>query len=389
MSSPKIFLNKNVFEESYVPRRILHRNEQIHKIRQILSDIERFKSRPSNMMFIGGFGSGKTALIRSFSRDLPLMFADCVFAYVNCSKSDTETRVYRAALEQLGVSAKHGFPGDFYVRWFQETVGLHQCVLLILDEINVLLERDSAEANRLFYFLSRLVNNVVVVMLTNRVTFPATLRNELDSGTLDTFRWETISFGGYYCNELSDILEDRCKIGFQPGTYDKGIIAMMAKCCYDQGLSARGLMSLAFRAGEEAEQNNHATIMEEDVREANSQLMAVQDLEVVRRLSPPTLAVLAYIQGKSPIYEVAHKQWQSYAAEHKIGGSETRFQLRVKELEDLALIIREIRGKGRGRGQVTRLLINPSMADVVRQALQPEEEETHGTTATTRNEEPL
>ena len=68
-SSP-IFLDKRVFDEDYLPDRILHREDQIKKVKMILADAEG-GSRSDNILTTGAFGSGKTVVVRTVCASLP------------------------------------------------------------------------------------------------------------------------------------------------------------------------------------------------------------------------------------------------------------------------------------------------------------------------------
>jgi cell division control protein 6 len=59
-----IFLDKRVFDESYLPERVLHRDDQIRKVEGILADAGK-GSRPENILATGAFGSGKTLVVRT------------------------------------------------------------------------------------------------------------------------------------------------------------------------------------------------------------------------------------------------------------------------------------------------------------------------------------
>ncbi|MGA3405002.1 MAG: AAA family ATPase [Candidatus Bathyarchaeia archaeon] len=158
-----VFTDKRVFQLEYVPERILHRDEQISRIRSILADLER-GVRPRNMLCVGDFGSGKTAVVRSICRNLPV---GVISSYVNCSEQNTENRVIRSVLRDLGVSVKLGFPSDHYLQLFKDSVARTSSLILVLDEVDKLVERKNSDYEELFYTLSRSVSNVVVVLLTN------------------------------------------------------------------------------------------------------------------------------------------------------------------------------------------------------------------------------
>jgi len=362
----KIFADKQVFQVDYVPNRILHRNEQIKSIQSILGDLNS-GVRARNILCMGDFGTGKTAVVRSVCRDLP---STCKVVYVNCAEENTQSRIVRAILRQLGAPVKPGFPKDYYLQLLKDYVARHQYVILILDEVDKFVEKKDAESDGLFYTLSRSVNNVVAILLTNRVSFEAGLFASLDARVKDTFRFERVEFGDYCAPELSDILADRCRVGLNPETYDRAIIAMMAGISYRRGLRARGIIDLARKAAEIAEAKGHRRIEEEDARQASSELSHERELEVVQRLPPIHRAILAKALLDSPTGSTAYEWYRKIAPEYAVGSSLTTFHTYLRELETLGLLMKTKHGRGRGKGLEMRLTIPHEIANVVAKSLQ-------------------
>jgi cell division control protein 6 len=364
--SPKIFSDKRVLELDYVPSHILHRDEQVKKIQSILTDMNN-GVRPRNILCIGDFGTGKTAVVRSVCRDLS---SGCRPVYVNCAEENTQSRIIRAILRQFDVSVKTGFPKDHYLRLFKENVARWQCVVLVLDEVDKFVEREDSECNEFFYTLSRSVNNVATIFLTNRVSFEVNLFASLDARVRDTFRFERVEFGDYIAPELSAILMDRCRIGLRDETYDIGIVAMLARISYAQGLRARGIIDLARKTVEVAEAKGHVKIEEEDVRQASSELSHERELETVQRLPPIHRRLLAKILIESPSSGIAYEWYRGIAPDYGAGQSLATFHTYLKDLETMELVRKQKRGRGRGKGLEMRLVVPPEIADIVRRSLE-------------------
>jgi cell division control protein 6 len=364
-SSP-IFLDKRVFHEDYLPDRILHRPDQVRRIRGILADAER-GSRPDNILTTGAFGSGKTVVVRTVCASLP---PRCIFVYVSCSRHNTRLKILRETLRQLGVSTpESGVPSDYYDRRFDEAVSKHRFVVLALDEVDKFTERKDSESFELFYTLSRLVNNVTAILLTNRTTFEANFVENMDARVRDTFRWVPIDFPDYDSEELTDIVEDRCRMGLKANTYDRGVCSLVAALAYTQGGRARGALTLIHRAAEIAESNDHTKVEEPHVREAVKQLKETQGSDIIRNLPPPQRAILAFILTNSPTSPAGEAWWAEWAGQHDLGRTRTTFQKYVKELETLALVNKTIRGFGRGRGVIATLTVPPELVATVSNSL--------------------
>lgn len=381
--SSRIFTDKRVFQLEYVPERILHRAVQVSTLRGNLADLEK-GVRPYHILGVGDFGTGKTAVVRSTCRNLG---DGVVVVYVNCSEDHTQVRIYRKALDQLNVPTSTGYPGDYYLDLFKKTVASVRFLVLILDEADKYVEREESDAESLFYTLSRSVFNVVVILLTNHANLESRLRTSFDARVIDTFQWQRIEFGDYTAAELGSILADRCRIGFRQGTYDSGIIAMIAKKAYEQGLRARGVMKLARIAGEIAEANKHDAILEEDVRQGTLKLTRDQEMAIVVHLPPPQRAILAFILTNSPTAPTIESWWSEWAPRHELGSARTTLHGYIKELETMGLVSKAIRGLGRGRGTTTTLTVPLDLVSIVEGSLRASED-TPTTSTDTVTEKP-
>jgi cell division control protein 6 len=368
---PNVFSDKRVFHEDYLPKRILHRDEQIRKINQILADAER-GSRPDNILTTGAFGSGKTLVVKAICSTLP---ADCVFVYVNCSKENTRLRIIRAVLQQLGVSTPEtGYPGDYYERRFEEAISQRRFVILALDEVDRFTERKDSESFELFYMLSRLVSNVTVVLLTNRATFETDFADSMDARVRDTFRWIRIEFPDYYSDQLTEIVEDRCRVGLKPGSYADGICNLVAALAYTQGGRARGALALMRKAAQLAEDHGHSKVEESDVRDAAKQLKERQGQEIIRRLPLIERKILAYVLINSPTGVATYHWFLEIAREHGVGTGLTTFYEYLNRLETVGLIEKEKHGRGRAKGLAMILHVPSQIEDEVRLSLEAEQE---------------
>jgi Cdc6-like AAA superfamily ATPase len=240
---------------------------------------------------------------------------------------------------------------------------------LILDEVDKLIERKNSDYEDLFYTLSRSVTNVVVILLTNRVSLETTILTNLDSRTRDTFRLLRVEFGDYDAMQLGDILKDRCRIGLNESAYDAGIIASIARVAYRNGMRARGVIDLTRKAGEIAEFHGHPIITLDDVQAAEKELTQQHDMEIIQHLPPPTRAILGYVSTYSPTSSIAYEWYRKYAPINGWGESNVTFHGYLKELETMGLVRKEKHGLGRGRGIQMRLITPPELSEIIKSSL--------------------
>jgi cell division control protein 6 len=290
--------------------------------------------------------------------------------YVNCGEENTRLRIIRSVLKQLGVSAKDGFPGDYYERQFKEAVSKQRFVILVLDEVDKFTDRKDSESFELFYALSRLVPNVATIMLTNRATFETDFQQTMDARVRDTFRWIRIEFPDYDATQLTDIVEDRCRVGFNPEAYDPGICGLIAALAYNRGGRARGALALAHKSAEIAEARQHSTILEADIREAADRLKQEQGQEIIRMLPPIERKILGFILVNHPTGGMAYNWYVTIAPEHGAGTSLTSFYEYLNKLDTLNLIEKEKHGRGRGRGLEMDLSVPSQIKEAVRFSLE-------------------
>jgi len=371
-----IFKDKAPFSLDYIPTHIVHRDGQGEYIRQTLSDMDR-GVRPRPLLCVGAVGTGKTVLVRSLCRGLSN--DDVKAVYVNCSNMNTQAKILRKVLAELGSPMNTGFPGDMYLSAFLDKVAGIKWVILVLDEVDRLLDKEGSEYDELFYMLSRTVTNVACILLTNKLGFRDILKQELDGRVQDTFRLEQLEFPDYQAFELMDILRERCSLGLTPGSYDEGVIALMGRRISQQGLGARGLLDSIRKAVEIAEKAGRSTLTEQDIRDAIGRHSEDRDLLTIRQFPEIDKAIIAFILGQGRVRKAtALRFYQTEIAKRLgMGTSATRFHERIKLLSDTYGILgQDKKGRGRGRGVEAYLFIEPNMLDVVQASLEPE---THGT----------
>jgi cell division control protein 6 len=358
-----IFADKRVFKETYVPDKILHRDAAFSNIQRILGDFQR-NAKPRNILCIGDLGTGKTVALRSICRNPP---AGVKAVFVNCAEMNTQTRIFRAVLERLGVTVKTGFPGDHYLGLFK--AALPSRLILVLDEVDKLIEHRGSEYEDLLYVLMRTVDpkEVVLIMLTNKFSFEMFLTRELDSKVKDTLPFERVEFPDYIASELNDIITARAQVGLKPSAYDSGTMAQISRIVYERGLRARGLIDLCRKAGELAESKAHDKISEEDVSVASVELIHGRGLEVISRLPPYLRAILGYVLVKSPTVEDAYDAFKKTMLAHDV--TKGMFYGYLKELEVFGVLEKKKISLGYGKGVIVKLNVPSELTNIVYNSL--------------------
>jgi len=365
----RIFKDKGVFSEDYVPERIPCRENQLRENWSNLNNADK-GWKPDNMVEMGGLGTGKTVLIRHMCRALP---SGCVALYVNCSRENTRTRLIMSGLQQLGIEAVSGFDSLHYVALFEKAVKNYKFVGLILDEANEFFTRKDSEHFEFFYWVSRLLSNLFVIMLTNRTDFQMMLRKTLDPRILDTFRWRTIVFPDYGCDELLTILWDRFQAGFKPGAYDenKTEAAHIVKYVYDRDGGAREAIALARRIGEAAESRDHDRIEPSDIDEGQRLYERSKELDLIRSLPKVERTIISHVLKRDTTSDEAYSWFKDTAQEDGEPSGYRIYHDALAKLELKGLMQKQKQPRGRGRGSIPmRISVPPEMRQLIQEVMQ-------------------
>ena len=102
LKKESLFLEKKVLQNSFIPEKLPHREEQINQLAHILAPALK-QERPSNVFIYGMTGTGKTVTVRyttqelhkvATGRNIPLEII-----YINCKINRTADTEYRLIAE--------------------------------------------------------------------------------------------------------------------------------------------------------------------------------------------------------------------------------------------------------------------------------------------------
>lgn len=231
-------------ELSYIPDKILCRDEEIKKIKIFL--------KAGRVLISGSVGTGKTLIARYIGGD----------AYVNCYINKTEHRVLEDILKQ--VKPKFN-PAGLPTQKLWNEIG---DIAIILDEIDGM---HTDELRHFAYTLSRQYE------MGRKIKYIAITRNHFilrqiinDDATWSTFAGKAIvELRPYTWEQIKEILEYRAKDSLIAGTFDDDIISFIADIALESPGHMRTAIELLRNSAMIAENRGHDKIEIEDVREAN------------------------------------------------------------------------------------------------------------------------
>jgi cell division control protein 6 len=341
----RIFKNREVLRYSYIPDTLPHREKEIGTIARILIPA-LWGDAPSNIMVFGMTGTGKTVVskilmkalydrsqlikdrnlrtfieiedecccsesVRDLHRSLSMLDYEDVLGtevsssvhksvnciYINCQQMDTQYRVMTQIAnrllpfdneERLPVS---GLPIDeVHSRMLAKLDEANSLVLIILDEIDRLIMKVGDD---ILYTLTRINEDlkrsrVSIIGISNNLQ----ILEYLEPRVRSSLGAEELIFEPYNAVQLKDILENRAKEAFYPGSYDENVIGLCAGIAAQENGDARKALDLIRVSAELAERDHSPKLTELYVRQAQKKLETDRVHQVVKTLPLQSKLVL-------------------------------------------------------------------------------------------------
>jgi cell division control protein 6 len=298
-----IFRNKDALGESYQPKQIEEREDEITDYMDALQPvIDGWE--PNNVFLYGNTGVGKTAvteyLLERLKEDVK-NYDDVELSVlsINCKTLNSSYQVAVKLVNELRPPGREisstGYPQQtVFNKLYEELDALGGTVLIVLDEIDAIGERDE-----LLYELPRARANdnldttkVGVIGISNDFKF----RDQLDPRVQDTLCERELQFPPYDAPELENILRSRAEIAIVDGAIEEGVLKFCAALAARDSGSARQALDLLRLAGELAENRNLDTIERDHVEAARAKLEQERVEEGMRQLTTHgQLALLAVV----------------------------------------------------------------------------------------------
>ncbi|RLF30203.1 MAG: cell division control protein Cdc6 [Thermoplasmata archaeon] len=366
----RIFADRRALDPSFIPSRLPHREEEVERLVLDLSPAARGE-RPTNVLIYGKTGTGKTAVTRFVGRALNEESGGrAKYVHVNCEISYTPFLVLTKILSELRggqPEAYTGFSQDYVYGKILSAVSASGVSLVVaLDEMDRLMARGG---EGLLYLLldanERLDSGSIgVIGIANDIG----ITRGLDPRVRSRLSEDKIVFPPYTTTQLMDILRDRARVALRPGTWDDGVLELIALTAAAEHGDARRAIELLRLAGDIADSRGSDRITEEHVVEARRRA----EEDYLRRLvetlplhqKAVLMAICELLNRGAPMITMS-VLYGAYSNIVSFAGLQPLTQRRVRDfVHDLAtmgLISAEVRSFGReGRTTVVTAKSDPA-----------------------------
>ncbi len=379
-----IFKNKFILQTNYTPETVKHREKQIEAIASVIAPSLRLE-RVSNLFIYGKTGTGKTLSVQ-FVKDELLKKAkqqgtNLAIEYINCKLkkiADTEYRILAELIRKLGENIPvTGLPTDVVYNKFIEILEKkNQLFIIVLDEIDQAVKKISSD---FLYNLTRLNSELTktqmsIIGISNDLTF----LDNLDPRVRSSLSEEEIVFPPYDAVQLQDILRERAKRAFKPGTIKQGVIEKCAAYSASEHGDARRALDLLRISGELVERDGKREVTIEYIDKANDKIEKDKILDVIetepKQFQLVLLAVVNLIESGKHQKIFTGDIYNEYQELCKRTATEILTQRRIgdiiAEFDMLGIIRALVISKGRyGRTREIKLAIPSSLVDKVKKIL--------------------
>ena len=372
----KVLVSKEPLSFDWTPPELVGRDSELGELASMFYGVENHNVS-CRAVVTGNVGSGKTVLTRRFYLDLSAKLEGrrkVIPAHVNCRNHPSTSQV----LQQIALSLdsghpERGFSSGEMIQGIRRNLGAHgNHLLLILDEVDVLVRRDSSD---LIYKLLRIdegqeekgsVSLILVSQDTSLFTlFESAIKSRLGASN-------TLTLPAYGSEDLSGIARQRYEAACRPGSVGRDTLEKIGVFAAEAGGDARMAIELLETAIRRAEKKGRGEVLVEDVLPSKLRAASVEPSQVHGLSLHQKLVLLGISRRLKKAEEVssgdARKLYELVCEEHgaKPRGY-TTFWKYMKDLESEGLVVSRASNSRKGRGR-TQYITMPNTVPAVLEA---------------------
>jgi len=225
-----VISDSKYLESKYTPRTLAHRETEQKQVKNNIQSLQ-------NVHLHGPRGTGKTQLAKQV-----LEQSNANTCYINCLKHDTQYKVLKQLLEELGrKSVKTGHHTSELQRRLEKQIDVLE-TLIVLDNLDFLLLND---ADDLLYFLSRINTDLGIILITAN---HADLSKELEERTFSSLHPVNICLEPYTEKQAYEILANRAENALKPQSLHREALNHIASSTQNISLGLIWLRNTAEKA---------------------------------------------------------------------------------------------------------------------------------------------
>ena len=348
-----LFRDREVFEFTYMPDELHHRDAQIRELALLARPALRSGS-PRSAILRGPPGTGKTTTVRRLFAEIEETTQQIAPVYINCKQHRTPFAVFACIFEAVvgyapPATGKHL---DEVVRVAAKRLGEREAALLVcLDDANYL--HEARQLNDLLYRILRLyeawdVRKPGVFAISSDLRL--NLYTAVDERVRSVFHPTEVYFSPYAKSEIQEILGDRIRQGLYPNVVPKTNVNLIADLTAKEQDIRVGI-DLVRAAAENAEGAGRRTVTRKDVMDASRSIITptlqkrAADLNEGERVLLYRIAEMAQKTDADMTSGAVFEATQEYTST-----GATTYRTRLKRLEEAGLVdlpLRTDRGRTR------------------------------------------
>ncbi|MBD3192064.1 MAG: ORC1-type DNA replication protein [Candidatus Heimdallarchaeota archaeon] len=382
LKKPSLIKNPRVLDLKYIPKKLLHREEEQKMLIQYFKPvIEHPGTYSQRVSIVGAIGTGKTAIALKFGEMIKVYSTqknlNLKYVHINCRRARSS---FLTLLEIVRKFNPHipvrGFSPEEILKMLTEILNRKNLFLVVtLDEIDFVIRRDGPN---ILYDLTRLTDEeidkkerVSIITIVRDIAF----RTMLDESTLSTLRQNIISLDPYTEDQLLDIITDRTEQAFFEDTVSKEALALIADIASQNG-DARYAIELLERAGMYADHKQSLRVLPEHVRYANASIHPVIRQEIIKDINSQQKITLLAIARKLKTTQKAYATmgeveeiYQTLCEEFQLPTrSHTQLWEYIQYLQNCDVITTRLSSKGQ-RGQTTLISLPDVSAEIIEKTI--------------------
>jgi len=265
----KVLLDKGPLSYDWIPPALIGRDDELADMAAIFSQMENHDTS-CQAVILGPVGSGKTVLTQRFGDDIRQHLEGrrhIIFAHVNCRNHPTGSQV----LQQIALALdpghpERGFSSGEIIQSIRRNLSTHNAhLLLILDEVDVLILRDSSD---LIYKLLRIdegqewSGSLSLILVSKNQTLlklfePAIISRLGQSNVIELAAYDEVT--------LTGIARQRADVACRTGSVGDETLSKIGRFSGESG-DARHAIELLDAAIRRAEKAGRGDVLPEDVR---------------------------------------------------------------------------------------------------------------------------